>query len=114
MSEKRRTVQAQKRAFSNLVQCILKQDLTESLIQYILMKLHSDIMPYLLDPLFLTDFLTDCYDYGGVISVNALSGLFMLITEYNVMYKSYYDRLYQLLTAEVFEMKYAHSLRIIS
>lgn len=71
-------------------------------------------MPYLLDPLFLADFLTDCYDYGGVISVNALSGLFLLITEYNVMYKSYYDRLYQLLTPEVFEMKYLHSHSIIT
>lgn len=97
---------AQKRVFSTLINCILKQDLTESLIQYILMKLHSDIMPYMAEPVFLADFLTDCYNYGGLISVNALSGLFILITSYNVMYNDYYDKLYQLLTPEVFEMKY--------
>ena len=69
------------------------------------MKLHSDIMPYLTDPLLLTDFLTDCYNYGGLISVNALSGLFILITEYNIRYVDYYDKLYQLLTPQVFDMK---------
>ena len=85
---------------------ILKQSLNETLIQSILMKLHSDIMPYLTQPMFLADFLTDCYNYGGLIAVNALSGLFVLITEYDISYPDYYNKLYQLLTPQVFEMKY--------
>ena len=51
-------------------------------------------------------FLTDCYNYGGLIAVNALSGLFVLITEYDISYPDYYNKLYQLLTPQVFEMKY--------
>ena len=84
----------QKRNFTALVMLVLGQSLSEKLLHYIL---HQ--------PLFLTDFLTDCYNYGGVLAVMALGGLFYLITEHNVNYPEYYPKLYALLTDDVFVLK---------
>ena len=95
----------QKKNFTALIMCILKQNLSEKLLNYILLKLPTNILPFLYQPLFLTDFLTDCYNYGGVLAVMALGGLFYLITNYNVNYPEYYPKLYELLTADIFTLK---------
>lgn len=71
-----------------------------------LLKAPTDILPFLSTPVQLADYLVDCYDYGGMVSVLALGGLFTLITEYNVNYPNYYNKLYQLLTPEAFRLKY--------
>ena len=81
----------QKKNFTALIMCILK--------------LPTNVLPFLYQPLFLTDFLTDCYNYGGVLAVMALGGLFYLITNYHVNYPEYYPKLYELLTADIFTLK---------
>ena len=50
----------------------------------ILVYLHKDVMPHLPDPRRLIDFLTTCCNVGGVISILALNGLFVLIHEYHL------------------------------
>ena len=96
----------QKRNFTALVMLVLGQSLSEKLLHYILLRLPTHFLPFLHQPLFLTDFLTDCYNYGGVLAVMALGGLFYLITEHNVNYPEYYPKLYALLTDDVFVLKW--------
>ena len=49
--------------------------------------------------------MTDCFNYGGVLSVMSLSGLYEMITRYNVNYPDYFDKLYSLLNDQVFSLK---------
>ena len=105
-AEKNRSEAAQKKNYQTLIMSLLHHELSENLIQYVLMKVHSEILPYLQMPVQMADYLTDCFDYGGMTSVLALSGLFELITKYNVNYPNYYNKLYQLLTPEAFQLKY--------
>lgn len=56
--------------------------------------------------LFCSDFLTRSYDIGGVISVMALSGLFILMTQHGLEYPKFYEKLYALLTPAVFMAKH--------
>lgn len=53
-----------------------------------------------------SDFLTNSYNKGGLISVMALSGLFLLITEYGLEYPEFYNKLYALLEPSMFIAKY--------
>lgn len=55
---------------------------------------------------FTSDFLTRSYDIGGVISVMALSGLFVLMTKHGLEYPKFYEKLYALLTPAVFMAKH--------
>ena len=89
-----------------MIMALLRNDLSESLIQYVLMKVHETILPNLYLPMQMADYLVDCYNYGGITSVLALNGLFILITDYNINYPNYYNKLYQLLTPEAFQLKY--------
>ena len=104
-SESNQQLLSQKKNFTSLLMMILEQTLSEKLLHYILLRLPTNYLPYLHQPLFLTDFLTDCYNYGGVLAVMALGGLFYLITQHNVNYPEYYPKLYELLTDDVFVLK---------
>ena len=55
---------------------------------------------------FSSDFLTTSYDIGGVISVMALNGLFVLMTQHGLEYPKFYEKLYALLTPAVFLAKH--------
>ena len=105
-AEKNHPELAQKKNYQALIMSLLHHDLSENLIQYVLMKVHSEILPNLQMPMQMADYLTDCFNYGGMTSVLALSGLFELITKYNVNYPNYYNKLYQLLTPDAFQLKY--------
>jgi len=72
----------------------------------ILLNLDTKIMPQLADPKLLIDFLTDCYDAGGVCSLLALNGLFVLINQYNLDYPEFYTKLYMILETNIFHTKY--------
>lgn len=72
----------------------------------VLLNLDTKIMPQLTDPKLLIDFLTDCYDAGGVTSLLALNGLFVLINQYNLDYPEFYTKLYMILEANIFQTKY--------
>uniref|UniRef100_A0A804LQH7 AP2/ERF domain-containing protein n=1 Tax=Zea mays TaxID=4577 RepID=A0A804LQH7_MAIZE len=47
----------------------------------VLALIHQNVIPSMSNPSILCDFLTRSYDIGGVISVMALSGLFILMTQ---------------------------------
>ena len=53
-----------------------------------------------------SDFLTKSYDIGGVVSVMALSSLFILMTEHGLEYPNFYEKLYALLVPSVFVAKH--------
>ncbi|KAL9685424.1 hypothetical protein QQ045_022874 [Rhodiola kirilowii] len=72
----------------------------------VLVDLHQAVIPYLSKPAILCDFLTRSYDIGGVISVMALSSLFILMTQHGLEYPNFYEKLYALLVPSVFMAKH--------
>ncbi|TKY56718.1 Nucleolar complex protein 4-like [Spatholobus suberectus] len=72
----------------------------------VLVNLHQAVIPYLSNPIMLCDFLTRSYDVGGVISVMALSSLFVLMTQYGLEYPNFYEKLYALLVPSTFMAKH--------
>ncbi|KAK8698743.1 hypothetical protein V6N13_114851 [Hibiscus sabdariffa] len=68
--------------------------------------LHQAVIPYLSNPIILCDFLTRSYDIGGVVSVMALSSLFILMTQHGLEYPNFYEKLYALLTPSIFMAKH--------
>ncbi|KAJ0641178.1 putative nucleolar complex protein [Helianthus annuus] len=72
----------------------------------VLVTLHQAVIPYLSNPKLLSDFLTKSYDIGGVISVMALSSLFILMTEHGFEYPNFYMKLYALLQPSIFIAKH--------
>ena len=53
-----------------------------------------------------SDFLTRSYDIGGVISVMALSSLYILMTQHGLEYPNFYEKLYALLVPSIFMAKH--------
>ncbi|PHT48815.1 hypothetical protein CQW23_13023 [Capsicum baccatum] len=76
------------------------------LYKEVLVNLHQVVIPYLSNPLMLCDFLTRSYDIGGVVSVMALSSLFVLMTQHGLDYPNFYEKLYALLESSVFMAKH--------
>ncbi|ONM01219.1 CCAAT-binding factor [Zea mays] len=72
----------------------------------VLALIHQNVIPSMSNPSILCDFLTRSYDIGGVISVMALSGLFILMTQNGLEYRKFYEKLYALLTPAVFMAKH--------
>ncbi|KAK0723968.1 CBF/Mak21 family-domain-containing protein [Apiosordaria backusii] len=66
----------------------------------------TSIAPWFTKPELLMDFLTDCYNAGGSISLLALSGVFYLIQERNLDYPEFYTKLYSLLDADMLHSKH--------
>ncbi|PFH62099.1 hypothetical protein XA68_15060 [Ophiocordyceps unilateralis] len=64
------------------------------------------IAPWFTRPELLSDFLTNCYNAGGSLSLLALSGVFYLIQERNLDYPSFYPKLYSLLDRNVLHSKH--------
>lgn len=64
------------------------------------------IAPWFTMPELLADFLTNCYNAGGSMSLLALSGVFYLIQERNLDYPSFYPKLYSLLNRDILHSKY--------
>lgn len=54
----------------------------------------------------LADWLGETVDGGGAHAMLAMNGLFILMTEYNLDYPNFYDRLYALLDANVLHARY--------
>ncbi|RZB70144.1 nucleolar complex protein 4 homolog [Glycine soja] len=72
----------------------------------VLVNLHQAVIPHLSNPIMLCDFLTRSYDVGGVVSVMALSSLFVLMTQYGLEYPNFYEKLYALLVPSIFMAKH--------
>jgi U3 small nucleolar RNA-associated protein 19 len=64
------------------------------------------VAPWFAKPELLADFLTNCYDAGGSMSLLALSGVFYLIQERNLDYPSFYHKLYSLIDRDILHSKH--------
>ncbi|OAY65227.1 Nucleolar complex protein [Ananas comosus] len=84
----------------------LKLPLPLDVYKEVLATLHQNVIPSMANPAILSDFLTRSYDIGGVVSVMALSGLFILMTQHGLEYPKFYEKLYALLTPSVFMAKH--------
>ncbi|PWA84557.1 nucleolar complex protein [Artemisia annua] len=95
-----------KMKFSKAWMSFLALPLPIDVYKEVLVTLHQTVIPYLSSPIMLCDFLTRSYDIGGVISVMALSSLFILMTEHGLEYPNLYVKLYALLEPSVFIAKH--------
>ncbi|KAK7276249.1 hypothetical protein RIF29_17387 [Crotalaria pallida] len=84
----------------------LRLPLPLELYKEVLVNLHQAVIPHLSNPIMLCDFLTRSYDIGGVVSVIALSSLFVLMTQYGLEYPNFYEKLYALLVPSIFMAKH--------
>ncbi|XP_024963974.1 nucleolar complex protein 4 homolog B [Cynara cardunculus var. scolymus] len=92
--------------FSKAWMAFLGLPLPIDVYKEVLVTLHQAVIPYLSNPIMLCDFLTRSYDIGGVISVMALSSLFVLMTEHGLEYPNLYGKLYALLVPSIFIAKH--------
>ncbi|KAL1827030.1 hypothetical protein ACET3Z_005442 [Daucus carota] len=92
--------------FTKVWMCFLSLPLPLDVYKEVLVTLHQDVIPYLSNPILLCDFLTRSYDIGGVISVMALSSLYILITQHGLEYPNFYEKLYVLLEPSIFMAKH--------
>ncbi|KAF6236639.1 hypothetical protein COO60DRAFT_1653316, partial [Scenedesmus sp. NREL 46B-D3] len=81
-----------------------KERLT-AVLQLVLLKLHSDVLPAMANPLLLSDFLSRSLDRGGLEGMLALNGIFRLVTRHGLEYPAFYARLYGLITPAAFMHK---------
>jgi len=96
-----------RRLFSSLWTEFLRSPLPPSIFKKSLVLLADQVMPFMTSPLALTDFLIKSYDMGGVVSILALNGIFILVHRYNLEYPHFYKKLYSLLTdGTIFGAKY--------
>ncbi|XP_027331363.1 nucleolar complex protein 4 homolog B isoform X2 [Abrus precatorius] len=84
----------------------LRLPLPLDIYKEVLVNLHQVVIPHLSNPIMLCDFLTRSYDVGGVVSVMALSSLFVLMTQYGLEYPNFYEKLYALLVPSIFMAKH--------
>ncbi|RXG71843.1 Nucleolar complex protein 4-like protein A [Armadillidium vulgare] len=68
--------------------------------------LPEKVMMHLDNPVRLTDFFMSAYVQGGIVSILAMHGVFVLITEYNLDYPDFYGKVYALLQPSIFQAKY--------
>ncbi|XP_021753241.1 nucleolar complex protein 4 homolog B-like isoform X2 [Chenopodium quinoa] len=92
--------------FTKAWMSFLRLPLPLDVYKEVLVNLHLEVIPYLSNPVMLCDFLTRSYDIGGVVSVMALSGLFILMTKYGLEYPNFYEKLYALLIPSIFMAKH--------
>jgi U3 small nucleolar RNA-associated protein 19 len=97
---------AQKKAFSEAWLALLALPLTNLQHKLILRHLPDHVMPNLMNPLLLADFLFTGYAKGGVLAVLALQSLFTLIVQFNLDYPNFFVSLFDLCTVDVFTAKY--------
>lgn len=95
-----------KKIFEACWLAFLALPLTTPIYKDILRRMDTHILPYMVQPIRLIDFLKDSYDVGGVVSLLALHGLFILITKHNLDYPDFYRKLYALFQPNIFHVKY--------
>ncbi|KAF9382364.1 hypothetical protein CPC16_009376 [Podila verticillata] len=95
-----------KRVFSDCWIAVLRLPFTTVVYKKTLLIVHKRIIPHLPNPTVLMDFLTDSYNAGGAVSLLALKGLFILITEHNLDYPDFFHKLYMLFDRNLMHVKY--------
>lgn len=72
----------------------------------ILLIINERVIPYMTKPTLLSDYLTDSYNAGGLVSLLALNGLFTLMHKHNLDYPSFFPKLYSLLDDKILHCRY--------
>lgn len=75
---------SRRKAFSQVWLGFLRHPLDGTTYKDILSSMHVNLLPHLVEPRLLIDFLVQAYDQGGVVALLALNGLFTLITKHNL------------------------------
>jgi len=91
-----------RKLFSEAWVALLRADFPEDIYRKILMRLHVDVMPHMVNAQLLSDFCINSIDIGGLTGMLALNGLFILMTQHGLEYTAFYNRLYELLDASCF------------
>ncbi|KAK1577028.1 hypothetical protein Q3G72_018555 [Acer saccharum] len=99
-------VRKMKLKFTKAWIAFLRLPLPIDIYKEVLVIMHKAVVPFLSNPLMLCDFLTRSYDIGGVVSVMALSSLFILMTQHGLEYPNFYEKLYALLVPSIFMAKH--------
>ena len=94
------------KALSDAWIAFLKLQVPFDCYRSLLTRLHNTIIPSLVNPLLLSDFLTHALDRGGLDGMLALNGIFILVTQHGLEYPKFYERLYGLLDSDVFISKH--------
>ncbi|KAG8159441.1 hypothetical protein KVR01_011102 [Diaporthe batatas] len=100
------SVSKHKKAAQDAWLALMGRDMTRDQRKRLLDNMSGIIAPWFTRPELLMDFLTDCYDSGGSMSLLALSGVFYLIQERNLDYPAFYTKLYSLLDADILHSKH--------
>lgn len=100
------SVSKHKKAAQDAWLALMGRDMTRDQRKRLLDIMSRVIAPWFTKPELLMDFLTDCYNSGGSMSLLALSGVFYLIQERNLDYPAFYHKLYSLLDADILHSKY--------
>ncbi|KAH8759101.1 CBF/Mak21 family-domain-containing protein [Diaporthe sp. PMI_573] len=100
------SVSKHKKAAQDAWLALMGRDMTRDQRKRLLDIMSGVIAPWFTKPELLMDFLTDCYDSGGSMSLLALSGVFYLIQERNLDYPAFYTKLYSLLDPDILHSKH--------
>ena len=84
----------QKKFLSDAWLALLKHPFSAEGYKRVLLAAETVIIPAVQNPVALADFLTDSYNLGGIASVLALGGLFVLITKHSLEYPNFFPKLY--------------------
>ncbi|KAG2381773.1 hypothetical protein C9374_006157 [Naegleria lovaniensis] len=81
-----------------------KNIMTKSIYETILRKMSEEIIPQFEDPFLLNDFISNSFDQGGLVALLSVKSLFILISEYNLVYDQFYQKLYSIIDLNLFTM----------
>lgn len=101
-----RTLSQHKKQAQEAWMALMRLGLNKPQKKKVLEIMAASIAPWFTKPELLMDFLTDCYNEGGSVSLLALSGVFFLIQERNLDYPLFYNKLYSLLDANLLHSKH--------
>jgi U3 small nucleolar RNA-associated protein 19 len=100
------SVSKHKKAAQDAWLALMGQEMNRGQRKRLLDIMSGVIAPWFTKPELLMDFLTDCYNSGGSMSLLALSGVFYLIQERNLDYPAFYTKLYSLLDPDILHSKH--------
>lgn len=93
--------------FQNAWRELIRLPLNSLVYKQILLDMPQYVLPHFPQPELFSDFFTDAYNMGGMSSILALQGLFVLISQYNLEYKDFYKHLYSMLQPSLFLVQYS-------
>jgi len=100
------SISSHKKEYSKTWCGLLRLPLSDKIYRAILKKLPGQIIPYMVNPILLSDFLTASCDKGGEAGLLALSGMYQLIAKHNFDYPSFYNKIYAMITPDLFYAQY--------